>query len=250
MQTAETTQKLNQLEMKTTEQKPLTETQKTVLGFIEKFLDTSPEMVTTVTGINKPVVCKAANTLAANGLIKIIEESDGPIYQYVKPEGNTIHAHVKTSSKPEVIIEEKNTNVSSKKSTKKEPVKTETTKKVMEDEAVLPKTGSRDTSKLKFNGELYGKGRLVLAVVKKYIEDNPKTTLAKLKEVFPDELQPRYGMLQEVSKAKKISADRDRYFLKPEDLIKVGDKKIAVCNQFGSHNLPLKHFKSLGFVIK
>ena len=40
------------------------------------------------------------------------------------------------------------------------------------------------------------------------------------------------------------------FFLKAEDLIKIGDKKIAFCNQFISHNLPLKHFKALEFVIK
>ncbi|OFY85378.1 MAG: hypothetical protein A3F72_03685 [Bacteroidetes bacterium RIFCSPLOWO2_12_FULL_35_15] len=226
--------------MKTTETKKLTETQQTVLDFIEKF-GGSADIISTGTQLNKLLVLRTVKALAEKNLITINAEIDPPIYTFANVEGNT-YAHVKTPTKAVTNVEEN--KVSGKKS-----AKTAITKKVVEDEVAL-KTEGRDTSKLKFNGELYGKGRLVLAVVQKYMLDNPKTTFTKLKEVFPDELQPRYGMIQEVSKAKKISADRDRYFLKPEDLIKVGDKKVAVCNQFGSHNLPLKYFKTLGFVIK
>lgn len=226
--------------MKTTETKKLTETQQTVLDFIEKF-GGSADIISSGTQLNKLLVLKTVKALAEKNLITINAEIDPPVYTFANAEGNT-YAHIQTPTKAVANVEEN--KVSGKKS-----AKTATAKKVVEDEVTL-KTDGRDTSKLKFNGELYGKGRLVLAVVQKYMLDNPKTTFAKLKEVFADELQPRYGMIQEVSKAKKISTDRDRYFLKPEDLIKVGDKKVAVCNQFGSHNLPLKYFKTLGFVIK
>ena len=125
-------------------------------------------------------------------------------------------------------------------------------KKTKASDEVYLKTGNRDTSKLKFQGQEYGKGQLVLAVVKAHVEKNPRMTLSKLREIFPDELQPRYGTIQEVSKAKKLSSDRDRFFLKPEQILKVGDKKVAVSNQWGSNNLPpfLKVAKSLGYHIK
>lgn len=226
--------------MKTTETKKLTETQQTVLDFIEKFSG-SADIISSGTQLNRLLILKTVKALAEKNLITINAEIDPPIYTFANVEGST-YAHATTPVKAVANVEEN--KVSGKKS-----AKTAIAKKVVEDEVAL-KTDGRDTSKLKFNGELYGKGRLVLAVVKKYMLDNPKTTFTKLKEVFADELQPRYGMIQEVSKAKKISADRDRYFLKPEDLIKVGDKKVAVCNQFGSHNLPLKYFKTLGFIIK
>ena len=50
--------------------------------------------------------------------------------------------------------------------------------------------GGRNYSKYSVNGEgSYGKGRMVEAVVNKYVELNPGTTVQKLKEVFPEHLQ-------------------------------------------------------------
>lgn len=201
-----------------------TETQQKVLDIVEKFENMTAELISTATGLNKLLVYKTVKVLAENNLIKI-SETTPPTYEFLKAE------------------------IKNEKTDQKKTTKTVNTKKIAEDEVAL-KSDGRDTSKLKFNGELYGKGRLVLAVVKKYVEDNPRTTITKLKEIFPDELNKRYGCIQTVEKARKISVDRERFFLKAEDLIKVGDKKIAVCNQFGSHNLPLKHFRALGFTIK
>jgi hypothetical protein len=49
---------------------------------------------------------------------------------------------------------------------------------------------TRDYSKYSVNGAgSYGKGRMVEAVVNKYVELNPGTTVQKLKEVFPEHLQ-------------------------------------------------------------
>ena len=47
----------------------------------------------------------------------------------------------------------------------------------------------KDYSKYIFNGELLGKGRMVLAVIKKYVSDHPDVTYKALKKVFPDSLQ-------------------------------------------------------------
>lgn len=50
--------------------------------------------------------------------------------------------------------------------------------------------GTRNYSKYSVNGEgRYAKARMVEAVVNKYVELNPGTTVQKLKEVFPDHLQ-------------------------------------------------------------
>lgn len=113
-------------------------------------------------------------------------------------------------------------------------------------------TGGRDNRKFKFNGQEYGKGPLVRAVIEAYAKKNPKTTIAQLKKVFPDELLHRYGIFQEVKDAKKMSGNRDRYFLKHEQLIPLKDATIAVCNQFTAENiLPfLKVAKEQGFTIK
>lgn len=220
-----------------------------VLNALEKFSDCSIENLETVTGIFKLHLYKILKVLQADNRVVVNKGGTPTTYSLTNKKTETA-AKAKTDPTKEVDNSEVGSSTSKSVGVMVKTNVNKKTAKVSEDEAELLKTGSRDTSKLKFNGELYGKGRLVLAVVKKYVEDNPRTTFSKLKEVFPDELQPRYGVVEEFSKAKKISADRDRFFLKAEDLIKVGDKKIAVCNQFGSHNLPLKHFKSLGFVIK
>jgi len=113
-------------------------------------------------------------------------------------------------------------------------------------------TGTRDNRKFKFDGQEYGKGPLVRAIVESYAKKNPKTTIALLKKVFPDELLHRYGIFQEIKDAKKLSGNRDRYFMKPEQLIKVKDGAVAVCNQFTAENIQpfLKVAKEQGFTVK
>jgi len=108
---------------------------------------------------------------------------------------------------------------------KEEPITKETTTKA---------TPSRDNSKYKFNGEEYGKGPLVRAVVAKYVEDHPDNTYKQLKEVFPDTLMKRFGVFANEAEAKKLSGNKPRYFLKPEQMIKIKGQKepIAICNQW------------------
>ncbi len=120
------------------------------------------------------------------------------------------------------------------------------------DKKAASKPSSRDNSKFKFNGEEYGKGPLVRAVVAKYVEDNPSMTYKQLKEAFPGDLLKRFGIFQDEATAREISGKRDRYFLKETQLIKLKDKKVAVCNQFTAANIQpfLKVAKALGFKIK
>jgi hypothetical protein len=73
--------------------------------------------------------------------------------------------------------------------------------------ATVKSTG-RDNTKYKFNHEEYGKGPLVLAVVKKYVEDNPDATFKQLKEVFPDTLMPRWHIFRNEQEAIKLSANK------------------------------------------
>lgn len=110
----------------------------------------------------------------------------------------------------------------------------------------------RNNDKYQFNGNFYGKGPLVRAIVMDFVAKNPKTTFKKLKEVFPDELLHRFGIFQEIDHARTFGA-RDRYFFKEEHQIKLSDKKVVVvCNQFTTANIQpfLKAAKALGFKIK
>jgi hypothetical protein len=110
----------------------------------------------------------------------------------------------------------------------------------------------RDNSKFKFNNEMYGKGPLVRAVIAQYAIEHPSITYKQLKEIFPDTLLKRFGIFQDELKAREISDKYDRYFFKPEQIIKLKDRKIVVCNQFTFTNIQpfLKVVKSLGYKIK
>ncbi len=114
-----------------------------------------------------------------------------------------------------------------------------------------PAKKGRNNQKFKFNGEEYGKGRLVLAVVRQYVEDH-KPTLKQIKEAFPDELLKRFGVCQEEEKASEISGARPRYFVSEADQVKVKGKIIVVCNQWTSENIQpfLKAAKALSYKIK
>jgi len=110
-------------------------------------------------------------------------------------------------------------------------------------------TSSRDRSKLSFKGEKYGKGRLVLAIVSQYVKDHPKATYAELKEAFPDSLHS-LGVVRPVTTAKKASSDHKRFFT--DNVIKLADKAVAVCADFGKSNIGkfLKHASGLGYKVR
>ena len=129
----------------------------------------------------------------------------------------------------------------------------------VEDEQSTPASKGRNNDKYKFNGQEYGKGPLVRAVVAQYVTDNPKTTYKQLKEIFPDSLMRRFGIFEQVEgkkdepTASSISGARPRYFMKDEQLIRLaGGKLVAVCSQFTSDNIQpfLKTARALGFKIK
>jgi len=122
--------------------------------------------------------------------------------------------------------------------------KTETKVSKKKDDDLGPKTiyPSRDNSKYRF-GEHRNlpKGRLVLELVRAYVDKNKKISLSKLQEVFhSDEIQPRFGIISELSAARKFSKNKvDRHFVKnPEDIIKLANgTKVAVCNQWTAEGL-------------
>ncbi|MGP8215469.1 MAG: hypothetical protein ACLQQ4_07895 [Bacteroidia bacterium] len=137
--------------------------------------------------------------------------------------------------------------------------KAETKAAKKKDEDLGPKTFTgRDNSKYRF-GELRNlpKGRLVLALVRAYVEKNPKVSLTRLQELFESkEIQPRFGVIADVKDAKAFTKNNvDRFFLKNDDLIKLANgTKIAVCNQWMPESigkiLKLAAAHPMGFKVK
>jgi hypothetical protein len=178
--------------------------------------------------VSHVMVVKALKDLQAENLITISDE-DGS-YTFV------------TGKKPASVAQPKDE-------------KKDVAKKTEEEDLGAPTVTGRDNTKYAFNGQSkLSKGRLVHSVIKKYTESNPKASLTKIEEVFDSKtIQPRFGVIAEHSAAKKMTKNNvDRYFLKPEDILKVGDKKIAVCNQWSADTLKpfLKIAASLGMKIK
>lgn len=99
----------------------------------------------------------------------------------------------------------------------------------------------RDYSTYQFNGEEYRKNKLVLAVVKKYADDNNPKDFAELQNAFPDKLQgSKKGvvkLLNDISNKDKGIGGQKRYFVDTNDTIKLGADEIAVCTQWGADNI-------------
>ena len=112
---------------------------------------------------------------------------------------------------------------------------------VENEQLVTGKGKGRNNDKYKIAGDtqVYGKGRIVQAAVRKYVADHPKVTIKQLKEVFPDELLARFGVFQDENGANNLaSAGRQRYFMGENDGIKLGDKKVVyTCSQLTARNI-------------
>jgi hypothetical protein len=111
-----------------------------------------------------------------------------------------------------------------------------------------------DKTKYIFEQQVFGKSRLVLAVIRKYVETKPTTTFSDLEKAFPKKLQGAYGCFDTDEKAEKIFEDtgRKRHFLNPEEVITLRDVKIAVCTQWGIGNIGsfIETAKRLGLSIE
>ena len=108
----------------------------------------------------------------------------------------------------------------------------------------IKKLSSRDMTKYLFNGEKYGKGRLVLAVIKDYAAQNHSAD--DVKENF--KIRKR-DIIKEKNKLQKS----DRYFDKQEDIIAIDNVEYAVDHEWGKgdeFNSFLDKAKELGYKIQ
>ena len=115
------------------------------------------------------------------------------------------------------------------------------------------KSRGRDNSTFKYNGADYKKGPLVRKILTDHVAAaKGKMTCKQLKEAFPDELLKRFGVFQDEDTARSLSGARDRYAFQAENMIKLKDKTIAVCNQWTLDNIQpfLKTARALGYKIK
>lgn len=203
-----------------------------LLDFLKNNPNAHKETIAAGTGISGLHQFNILRKLQSEGKV-ICAEIDGNIC-YQLP--------TKTEEKTETLVEETTAvstdeNVTVADETSAPTQNTEISTEVKTDEIKtenknFKQATIRDNSKYEFDGKMYGKGPLVHAVIKKYVADNPAVTYEQLKEIFPDTLMKRFGVFAKETEARSYSGKVNRYFLKEEQLIKLSDETIAVCNQW------------------
>ena len=96
----------------------------------------------------------------------------------------------------------------------------------------------KDFSKYIFEGNTYGKSRLVLAVVKKYVKDHQPATFDELEAAFPSRIQGSLGVvrcIEDVSDKYKGIGGVKRYFV-DDVIVLASGEQVIVCTQFGATN--------------
>ena len=119
-------------------------------------------------------------------------------------------------------------------------------------EDVSTQTKKRDTTRYIFNGKVYPKNKLVLAVIKEFVKEY-SPTFSTLIDTFDKSLQGSLNVIEEYSSNKLTSDFTKRYFCKDEDIISLhSGEKIVVCTQWGIFNIAkfIKHATNLGFIIE
>lgn len=113
-------------------------------------------------------------------------------------------------------------------------------------------SNTRDYSQYMFEGTLYGKGKLVLAVVKKHVSNNAGITFEQLENAFPAALQGSYGVVREKSYVDEKKLDSTRYYAKPEEVISLKSGDVLVSREWGASNFPkfLEQAQELGYTIE
>lgn len=113
--------------------------------------------------------------------------------------------------------------------------------------------GIKDYTQYTFNGKTYGKGRLVLAVIKEHINKNSDITFSKLAVSFPNSLQGKETFTDSKSAEETYdNTGRKRHFLEPNELIALKDNStIAVSREWGASNIErfIKQANFLGYNI-
>lgn len=113
-------------------------------------------------------------------------------------------------------------------------------------------SSNRDTTKYFLDGKKYGKNRLVLAIVQKYMQMHPDTSEEELLNVFDKTLQGSLGVVRDLNEARLNCKDFTvRYFTQPDEQIKTSTRTVVVCNQWGVGNIGniISRAKQLGIEV-
>ena len=110
----------------------------------------------------------------------------------------------------------------------------------------------RDKTRYMFNGNVYLKNKLVLAVLKDYVSKNQSITCNELKTVFDKSLQGSIGVVEYEHIAKQRKDYQVRFFEKEDEILRLIDGNMFVCSQWGVLNISnfIKRVEQLGYKIE
>ena len=110
----------------------------------------------------------------------------------------------------------------------------------------------RDKTRYMFNGNVYLKNKLVLAVLKDYVSKNQTITCNELKTVFDKSLQGSIGVVEYENIAKQRKDYQVRFFEKEDEILRLIDGNMFVCSQWGVLNISnfIKRAEQLGYEIE
>ncbi|MBS9781857.1 MAG: hypothetical protein KGV56_05115 [Gammaproteobacteria bacterium] len=100
------------------------------------------------------------------------------------------------------------------------------------------KNSRKDFSKYSFQKQTYNKGRLVHAVVKHYVSNNPNITFIELQQKFPNCINSQ-GVFTTKDEAMKIfnKTERKRHYINPNEFIQLSDVVIATSTQWSVNTI-------------
>jgi hypothetical protein len=127
-------------------------------------------------------------------------------------------------------------------------------------QALIQKTAktafeSGKRTKYKFDNNIYGAGRLVLAVIRKICADKPNCNLEDLQKIFPKQILSSFEVITTRVEAENIleRSGHRRHFLNPTDIIVLADnQKLSVCTQWSQYatNSFIQYIpKDLGYTV-
>ena len=104
---------------------------------------------------------------------------------------------------------------------------------------ITPDKKTRDNSVYVYQGAEYKKGRLVHKIISDHVAAaKGKMTYEQLRTAFPESIQKRFNVFKKESETQALnSAGRERFFSKPEELIKLKNATIAVTSQWTAQSL-------------
>ena len=110
----------------------------------------------------------------------------------------------------------------------------------------------RDKTRYMFNGNVYLKNKLVLALVKDYVSKNKDITCNELKMVFDKSLQGSIGVVEYEHIAKQRKDYQVRFFEKEDEILRLVDGNMMVCSQWGVLNISnfIKRAEQLDYTIE